>query len=227
VDVPLVLIPALLSVGWLVADTPATCAPLCDPATVNSFDRSSAGNYDQSWRLVSDVTMLGTLGGGIAVLLGDGWFVGGLQDFVVVAESILWANGLAAMGNLAVRRPRPLLYSEAAPLDARENPAAALSFISGHSAQVAAVTTSVFSTTFRRDPDRALPWVVLGVGTASTAMVGVGRVLAGRHFPSDVLIGTALGASTGFLLPAIHDAPLRLTPIVSKNEGRIIAGAHW
>jgi len=227
VDIPLFLIPGLLSVGWVLADTPADCAPLCDPAEVNGFDRSSAGNYDQKWRLVSDLTLFGALGGGIAVVLGDGWFVGGLQDLVVVVESVIWANGLAALGNLAVRRPRPLLYGDKAPLDAREDPAAALSFISGHSALVAALTTSVFSTTYRRDPDRALPWVILGVGTAATAMAGVGRVLAGRHFPSDVLIGTALGASTGFLLPAIHDAPVRLTPVVSQGEGRLIATASW
>jgi membrane-associated phospholipid phosphatase len=227
VDAPLFLIPGLLSLGWLMVETPASCAPLCDPATVNSFDRSAAGNFDQNWRLASDLTLFGSLGGGVAVLLGDGGFLGGLKDFVVVAESIIWANGLAVLGNLAVRRPRPLLYGDAAPLASRENPAAALSFISGHSALVAAVTTSVFSTTYARDPDRALPWVVLGVGTAATTMASVGRVLAGRHFPSDVLIGTALGASAGFLLPAIHDAPVRLTPVATKDQGRIIVSADW
>lgn len=227
VDVPLILIPGLLSLGWVVVHTPASCAPLCDPTTVNGFDRSAAGRFDQNWRLVSDVTLFGALGGGIATLIADGGVVGGLQDFVVVAESILWANGLAVVGNLAVRRPRPLLYGTAAPLDVREDPAASLSFISGHSALVAALTTSVFSTTYERDPDRALPWVVLGVGTAATAMVGVGRVLAGRHFPSDVLIGTALGASTGFLFPALREAPVQITPVANENEGRIIASARW
>ncbi len=227
VDVPLALVPGLLSFGWLLVEEPAFCAPQCDPSGLNALDRSSAGNFDQRWRLASDLGLFGALGTGMGALVADGGLAGGAQDFVVVAESILWANGLAVIGNLALRRPRPLLYGDRAPIESRENPAAQLSFISGHSALVAALTTSVFSTTYRRDPDRALPWVVLGVGTAATAFTGVGRVLAGRHFPSDVLLGSALGASMGFLLPALHDAPIRLTPVASTEEFRFTASGSW
>lgn len=227
VDIPLTLIPGLLSVGWLLVDQPASCAPRCDRAEVNRFDRIAAGNFDERWRLGSDITLFGTLGGSLAVVLGDGWFLGGAQDFVVVTQSVLWANGLAAIGNLAVRRPRPLLYGDTAPLESRENPAASLSFISGHSALVAALTTSVFSTTYRRNPYRPLPWVALGVGASATAVASVGRVMAGRHFPSDVLLGSALGASTGFLFPALHGSPLRITPVAGRRRGELVASGTW
>lgn len=227
VDAPLALIPGLLSFGWLLVEEPAFCAPQCDPSGLNALDRTAAGNFDQNWRLGSDLGLFGALGGGVSVVLADGWFLGGAKDLVVVVESVLWANGLAVLGNLALRRPRPLLYGDLAPLASRENPAAQLSFISGHSALVAAVTTSVFSTTYRRGADRALPWVVLGLGTGATAFTSVGRVLAGRHFPSDVLLGTALGASTGFLLPALHDTPVRLTPVVTGSEARLTVSGAW
>lgn len=227
VDVPVALLPGMLSVGWLLVDEPASCAPRCDPSGLNALDRSSAGNFDERWRLASDLGLFGALGSATGVLLADGWFLGGAQDFLVVAESALWANGLAVVGNLALRRPRPLLYGDRAPLTSRENPAAQLSFISGHSALVAALTTSVFSTTYRREPERALPWIVLGVGTAATAFTGLGRVLAGRHFPSDVLLGAGIGASMGLLVPALHDTPIRVSPVATATGVRVTTSGHW
>lgn len=43
--------------------------------------------------------------------------------------------------------------------------------------------------------------VPCGVGLVSAALAGYTRMAADRHYASDTLVGLALGASAGFLLP--------------------------
>ena len=42
--------------------------------------------------------------------------------------------------------------------------------------------------------------MVAGVGTS----VGIERVAAGRHFPTDVLVGVVAGTAVGVLVPYYH-----------------------
>jgi membrane-associated phospholipid phosphatase len=56
----------------------------------------------------------------------------------------------------------------------------------------------------QRYPDS--PWVVpiwvFGLATATTTAIT--RVTSGRHFPTDVLVGAAVGSLTGWLIPRLH-----------------------
>lgn len=45
-------------------------------------------------------------------------------------------------------------------------------------------------------------YATCGVMVANAVLNGVGRIAAGAHYLSDVLLGTILGITTGFLLPA-------------------------
>ena len=119
------------------------------------------------------------------------------------------------------------MYSEEAPLAERQDPDGGLSFISGHVGVTAALTTSMFSTFWRREPDGAIPWVVLGTGTAATAVVATGRVLSGDHFPTDVLLGAALGGSMGFLIPALHDTDMVLLATPADDGATFAATMIW
>ena len=48
-------------------------------------------------------------------------------------------------------------------------------------------------------------WTVAGVvAIAGASITGISRILAGQHFPSDVLVGAAIGALTGWVVPAVH-----------------------
>ena len=93
------------------------------------------------------------------------------------------------MAEIAVRRPRPIDYikcpaqtpTAANPTGVSANPGCAtatdldLSFFSGHSATVAAITaTATYSRSSGRHTPR--PWITLGVATAVTAFVGYERV---------------------------------------------------
>jgi membrane-associated phospholipid phosphatase len=137
----------------------------------------------------------------------------GLVDFVIYAEalSITWAA--TNMAKLTVRRPRPRAYQEQERLyeiyGMEEAPSitatdTSLSFFSGHTALVATVTSTASYLAFVRSPGSARPWITLLAGTALTAFVGVQRVRAGEHFPTDVISGAMAGAGIGLLVAHLH-----------------------
>jgi undecaprenyl-diphosphatase len=119
------------------------------------------------------------------------------------------------------------MYGTEAPLAVRESGDGGLSFFSGHAATSFAVTTATFVTLHRLHPDDRWPWVVLAGGGLAAGFVGATRVLAGAHFPTDVVAGAAVGASFGLLVPALHKAPVRVevAPLaVTAGAGLSITG---
>lgn len=221
IDVPVVLVAGLVQLGWAFSDVlaPPYCAPLCTDTNALPFlDRSTAGNYDERWARASDVGLYAVAAGSLATLLIDEGIRHGLNDALVVIEAVFVANATAIISSLATRRPRPLLYGTAAPEDERRKPAAALSFFSGHATTTSAATLATFMTLRRRRPGSWIPWAALAAGLGITAFVSVGRVMAGRHFPTDVLVGTAVGASVGIAVPALHAQPgLALRPLAVEQ----------
>ncbi len=222
VDGPVFFLAGVVAVGWLLGDElgEADCAPLCDRRDVNSFDRWSAGYYDENWARVTDFTLLGIMGVGVVSLFIDEGFKAGLVDLFVVAESVLLANAFVVALNLMARRPRPYLYSTEAPLDVRNSGTASLSFGSGHVAATTSFTTAMFGVFHARHPDSPWPWVFLGVGTAASGVVAAGRIMSGRHFMSDVIIGGVSGICMGILVPAMHKKNVIVAPtIIDSGAG--------
>jgi len=137
----------------------------------------------------------------------------GLVDAVLYAEALALTWAATNMAKLTVRRPRPRAYQEQErlyELYGEENAPSitetdtALSFFSGHTALVAAVTSTATYLAFARSPDTLRPWITLIAGTALTAFVGIQRVRAGAHFPTDVISAAMAGTGIGLLVPHLH-----------------------
>ena len=76
----------------------------------------------------------------------------------------------------------------------------------------------MFNLLLRRFRGSAIPWIWLGVGTVASSMLAAGRVMAGKHFPTDVLAGAAVGIAVGFLVPYLHDWPdIPVRPVARGN----------
>jgi membrane-associated phospholipid phosphatase len=218
-DAPLLLLGGAISSSYLFMDETAapSCAPLCDKQDVNAFDRPFAGRYSPTWQTVGDVATAATLVLVPAgVLLGEP-SLGGLGDLLVVGEAVLLTSAIQVPLSYAVDRPRPRLYSETAPLDQRDDANAGRSFFSGHAANCLAGTL-VAAKALRRVGRSTLATAVLVVGLAGSALVGVARVASGGHFPSDVLIGYAVGAGVGIAVPALHDRHLGVAPLADADS---------
>jgi membrane-associated phospholipid phosphatase len=113
-----------------------------------------------------------------------------------------------------------------APLDKRSNADAARSFFSGHVANTMGATLATLRT-FQRLGKPALGWVMFSAGVAGSGLVGVSRVLAGSHFPSDVLIGAAMGAGIGIAVPALHEPGFAVMPIAGTDAGGLLVQGAW
>jgi undecaprenyl-diphosphatase len=137
----------------------------------------------------------------------------GLVDAVLYAEALALTWAATNMAKLTVRRPRPRAYQEQERLyelyGEEDAPSitetdTGLSFFSGHTALAAAVTGTATYLAFARSPRSVRPWITLIVGTALTAFVGIQRVRAGAHFPTDVISAAMAGTGIGLLVPHLH-----------------------
>lgn len=124
---------------------------------------------------------------------------------VMYLETMLLTNGLKSTVKNAVERTRPFAYNSAAPLDQKLDKDAQRSFYSGHASN--AFATAVFAAEVFRHyhPDsKAKPWVWVGSLGLATGTAYL-RYEAGQHFPSDLLVGTAVGSLAGWGIPKLHE----------------------
>lgn len=227
-DVPLVLgSGAVASSIFFFNEAPGVACGLgCSRAAINGFDRGAAGNYSLAWSNVGDIATAATLAfPPLFVLLYEG-LPDGLGDFLVIGEAGLVTSALQVSISYAVSRPRPRVYAADAPVADRTDANAARSFFSGHVANGVAMTFAA-TRTLHRIGRPTLGWVVLGVGLSGSTVIGAARILSGGHFPSDVLVGAAVGASVGLFVPWLHGSPVRPTPFVAADAGGIALSGRF
>ena len=133
----------------------------------------------------------------------------GLADGFMYAESISFSFALTDIVKMAVRRPRPIAYIDAAahkddPNYANSSTDSALSFFSGHAAITASVGATATYLAFARSPHSARPWVTLAAAVGLSTFVSIERVRAGAHFPTDVIAASIVGAGVGVAVPHLH-----------------------
>jgi membrane-associated phospholipid phosphatase len=119
----------------------------------------------------------------------------------VLANSVAWTAATTEWLKVIVRRKRPILYTGDATAAAadKENQE---SLPSGHaSVAFAAATTYWVLARRERLPHRTRNTILLYAGAVGVAAL---RVAAGKHFPTDVLVGAALGSGIGWVVPTIH-----------------------
>jgi hypothetical protein len=107
-------------------------------------------------------------------------------------------------GDYFVDRYRPEAYDESRPPDQRTSGNEKNAFFAGH---VALVSTATFFTASVYDiyhPASKLKWALYGIATAATGTSIYLRYRAGKHWPSDLAIGTVLGVGCGMLVPRLH-----------------------
>ena len=122
----------------------------------------------------------------------------GLADGFMYAESISFSFALTDIVKMAVRRPRPIAYIDAAahkgdPNYSNTSTDSALSFFSGHSAITASVGATATYLAFARSPHTARPWITLAAAVGLSTFVSIERVRAGAHFPTDVIAANIVG----------------------------------
>ncbi len=179
---------------------PAPCGP-CDPTSVPSIDLAALHNASDGAETASDVLLLGVAGfSGLASL--DGATPAQVRGHVAVfANSLTWTLATTEWLKVLVHRNRPVLYGapDAAAVADRDN---RRSLPSAHaSLAFAAATTYLMIAQREHLPHRTRNAILLYAGALGVAAL---RVAAGKHFPTDVAAGAALGTGMGWLAARLH-----------------------
>jgi membrane-associated phospholipid phosphatase len=179
---------------------PPSCVP-CDPATLPGIDRGAVHPVSNSADVGSDVALLAVLGGTALAGLGSQPAEQWRGNLVVFANTASWTQAISEWLKVGVRRERPVMYTDDAAAAASVR-SSQMSMPSGHAAMAFAAATSYFVISGRQHlPHRTRNVLLFYTGAVSVASL---RVIAGKHFPTDVIAGAALGTGIGWLVPTIH-----------------------
>jgi membrane-associated phospholipid phosphatase len=204
VDVPITLAGfAIAGLPYVLGDDllPHRCP--CDPADLNRLDRAFWDRRSDAAGRASDVTLVVAVAAPPvvdALRLGLGPAFG--ADALVYAETLAVNSALVVGAKYAFHRPLPRTYQGDPGL--LDSDAGYRSFWSCHASTVVAALTAAAWTARFRYGEQGWPWVLVGVGGASVA---VERVLAGRHFVTDVVVGAIAGFAVGTAVPWLHKKP--------------------
>ena len=133
-----------------------------------------------------------------------------LEDLAVVGEAFGFALATVNVIKVGVGRRRPFAWAGAQvgiEVPYREDKDQNASFPSGHSSSAFSVAVAGATlASMRRYPYWRLAWL----GLIPAAAVPFLRVAADKHYMSDVLVGSAIGAAFGVALPLlVHNPRLR------------------
>jgi len=179
------------------------------------LDEDVRDNFAPRAMTVADVGLGLSLGAPAIYLMGTSIDDSDGDKLLLYGQTIAINALLAGTAKRLVQRPRPYTYSRD-PLAIKFAKAAGddayLSFYSGHSAlSFGAAVTGAYLLGASGEGDTATS-VAWGTGLAMAAVTATMQVRAGKHFPSDVVIGSAVGIAVGYLVPALHADGTPYTP---------------
>lgn len=182
---------------------------------VPRIDRFIAGNYSENADDISYYPFYGSFAVPVVMMLADAKLrphAG--QISILFVESMATTGALFTITAGLVDRPRPLTYNTSVPEDLRREGGAQRSFFAGHTAATASAT--FFAAKIYNDfyPNSALKPYVWTAAAAVPAWVAYLRSKAGKHFLTDNIVGYAIGAASGILVPEFHkkESDLKMSP---------------
>ena len=195
-------------------------------SSIPRFDRWAADVYSEKAADVSDLFFYGSMPLPLVVMLADGKM---RKDFGKLAFLYLEAMSVTGVlysgSSYLTSRYRPYAYNPEASMTLRTRGGAKNSFFAGHAALVGTSTFFIAKVFADYHPDSRAKWVPYTIASIATATTGYLRHRGGRHFPSDVLIGTAVGPLVGILIPHFHKnklfegSGLSVTPFTGRVHG--------
>lgn len=181
------------------------------------WDRPFAGTYSKKMDLASDVLNTGLI---VPILLtGSAFYNDEINGSEFAGALTMYVEALALQSgiNLLVRSsqiwPRPYVYGSEKKTMKGE---AYGSFYSGHVS--AMFTSAVFSTYFFDSvyPNSAYFWPV-AIGSFSMAsLMAVLRIGAGKHYPTDVVVGALAGTAISLSVIEIHSFWMQRVRVVAS-----------
>ncbi|OQX75475.1 MAG: hypothetical protein B6D64_11575 [Bacteroidetes bacterium 4484_276] len=173
---------------------------------INPFDRPASYNYSPQAAKTSDIIRLGVL---IlpAIFLSNHHTRPNIGSLLVMGLEVgAITYGLTLTVKNIANRPRPYVYNTDVPVDERTNDISKKSFFSGHASFTASFSffTAKVISDYHPNMKTGLKIAVWSTAAIIPAVTGYLRVESGKHFPTDVITGYAIGAFAGWIVPQLH-----------------------
>ncbi len=175
-----------------------------DKNDINGFDRWAAGMHSDEADKNSNYLFYGSVAFPFLLLADKEIRKDAPRVGLLYLESMAITGLLYTSSTYFLNRYRPETYRTDIPPSERTDGNYRNAFFAGHVALVA--TASFFTAQVYADyhPTSSLKWVLYGGAAAATITTAYLRHIAGKHFPSDIIVGTAVGTLSGILVPLLH-----------------------
>jgi membrane-associated phospholipid phosphatase len=153
-----------------------------------------------------------------------------LVDALLILEAMVTSQALNQAVKFSVARERPF----AAELPPAEKLTTShpednnLSFFSGHTSYTFSLVAA--GATIARLRGYRMWWLMLAVGTPIAVTTGLLRMVADKHYFTDVLTGALLGSAIGIGVPLLFHRPVEAGPValsLSAGPGGLAVNGHW
>lgn len=171
---------------------------------VSKFDQYSTRHFSSGAHQFSNVTALTSIAFPFALLLDRPNRDNASEIVLITLQGALLNAGIINLTKAAVRRPRPFVFNGSAPLELKLKQNARYSFFSGHAAVSSYFTfagAQMYNDIYPDSRHRTTVWATAAVLPLLTSY---GRMRAGKHYLSDVLVGYGVGAILGIVVPRLH-----------------------
>jgi membrane-associated phospholipid phosphatase len=185
--------------------------PNIDSATVAGLDRNNVPAFDR-WAVrhsdeadaASNIPFYASIPYPLVLLADKDIRHDAARVYGLYWEAMAITGLLYTGGDYLIDRYRPETYDDTKPFGDRLSGNEKNAFFGGHPALVA---TSTFFTASVYDiyhPNSGKKWIFYGIAAAATGTTIYLRHVAGKHWPSDLLVGTLVGMGSGMLVPRLH-----------------------
>ncbi len=171
---------------------------------IAGIDQWHKSTYNKQIAHISDATFLGTL----AVSAFTGLALPKNQQFsygVIMAQNIWLTANVVQLTKVIVGRNRPYMNgSGQIPEATADN---RYSFFSGHAALSSSLATTALLATYKNYQGSTFTWgkATAVTGAALALTTGILRISAGKHYPSDVIVGIIVGSSISLINTLLHE----------------------
>lgn len=175
--------------------------PDCAWCTTNSFDLAISRAWEsknrKAARITSDILTFGLVPvlAATSVLLFAPNTDAMLQDVLVIVSSATATAALTEIAKISARRQRPEAHFGYSINDEQDN----RSFLSGHTSFSFSILTTSSILAFKRGSRLAPAFTALSSLVALST--GVSRIVAAKHWATDVIAGMTLGIAVGAAMP--------------------------
>jgi membrane-associated phospholipid phosphatase len=144
---------------------------------------------------------------------------------LIYVETIAINTQLSYAVPLITNRIRPFVYYPEIPIEEKMEWGSTTSFFSGHTSTTAAASFFMAKVISDYHPELgAKKWLLYAAAMIPPTFVGYHRYRGLKHFPTDIAIGTIVGATVGILIPHFHKINKRnnnisLVPYTGEYSG--------